>query len=717
MSKDPYQPCPCGSGKKIKFCCKESAAEIDRISKLIDADQRQAALELIERLLKKKPDLQCLHAFKLQLAIGDPDRDSAKAAIDGFLKIAPTNPTALAAQAIRLAAEWDLPEDESSSYESCRAAVATLQRSLSNRGKYVTVLMQSAISIVGRRLMSEGMDLAAAAHFQLAAMFAEKLDRPADDLAKLMSSQVVSLLVKNRIGLPEPPADASWKDEYNAARVKAANGAWADAASLLEGLAQSTLGEPLPRRALGLLYAYLGESGKAVELLRRSAAMDNVSLAEAIDSEALAQLLDEKQRPTIESLEVQCPVDDSESVKEKLLSDSHAVSFGDELNHLADEDGVPPIAVFWLIDRPQPDPDEQLTVANVPRELAVIHLFGKQTDREARLDYVVESRDHESTKRRLREMLGDTFLDDSKVVNREQYAAEVSLRDDELWFPPGTSVTVRTAIEADANRQVLIDEWADQSNCALDGKTPREAAQDGSLTVRLEAALMVLEACQLAGLDREIFQQLRESLGLERTSDIVCHPGAIRRIPLVHLTRVDCSRLADDDLAAGFEYATSHAAIEASLRFGDEILRRPNVSESARIVVNFNLYRLAIDPDKALAYLHEAQRLTKEAGQSPARMLIHELTLRAIRHEPNEFQDVYSRITKRHINESGIRDELLSTMVRLGLLRPDGSPVAPEPVAVGAAAGEGESTLWTPDSEGDTESGEGKSKLWLPGQD
>ena len=183
---------------------------------------------------------------------------------------------------------------------------------------------------------------------------------------------------------------------------------------------------------------------------------------------------------------------------------------------------------------------------------------------------------------------------------------------------------------------------------------------------------------------------------------------------------MDCTKLGDGDLAAGFQYAVAHAAIEAATSFGKEILRRPAASNEVKANVNMGLFRLASDPDEALAYLHETQRLVKELSQSPAPLLIQELTLRAVRHESKEFNDVYERIAKRHINEPGIREQLLEVMVRLGLLRPDGTPTA-EPATVAAdAAASDTAQVWTPDSAADSPTGgqeESESKLWIPGMD
>jgi hypothetical protein len=724
MSFDIYQPCPGGQDKKIKFCCKDLVSDLEKISRLIDADQRQAALDYIGRTLKKHPDRPCLHAYKLQLAIGDPDREEVIRTIDAFLKVAPANPTALAAQAIRYAADWDAEDSETvGSSESWRKAVAALQRALSARGKYVSVLILSAVSIVGRRLLGEGQDLAAAAHFHLAALFASNLERTAPDIIEFMADPGVSLLIKNRLGLPDPPADVPWNADYNGARVKAANGAWADAASAIEGLAKDALGEPLPRKALGLLRGYLGESQKSVDLLRRYAAMDGVSSADAIEAEALAQLLHSDSNRQIKSYEIRCEVDDTDQTKEKLLAHKQAVSLGTDLSHLADGDEPPPLAGFWVVDREPPGDVAELTWGSVPRELGVVYLFGKQTDRAARLEIFVEEQELDRLRGLLADILGTGVLDDSETEVVEEYPAENTLIQETLAFPHGTPLPIRKKIEAEAYRGALRERWTDTPLGILDGKTPREAAQEDGLRVRLQAALLVLEAQQFAGLSHADYQALREELGIPQDGMIVCRPGMIRSVPLFALVRVDCTRLNDADLSAGFQYALANAAVEAATNFGQEILRRPATPLEVKANVNIGLFRLAGDPNDALAYLHEAQRHVKELGHSPAQLLIQELALRAMRRESQEFNAIYERIAKRHINEPGVREQLLDVMVRLGLLRPDGTPVtesaAPTPVSGAPAAAE-TAELWTPDSAAESPAAgaeEAKSKLWVPGMD
>ena len=101
---DPYSYCPCGSGKKLKFCCQDLASEIQRIHEMLEGGQRAAALEYIESLEKKFPDRAYLVTTKalLQSILGSDDK--AAATLEDFLSRHPGHPVALAEQAVVTAA-------------------------------------------------------------------------------------------------------------------------------------------------------------------------------------------------------------------------------------------------------------------------------------------------------------------------------------------------------------------------------------------------------------------------------------------------------------------------------------------------------------------------------------------------------------------------------------------------------------------------------------
>ncbi len=713
MSKDVYRPCPCGSGKKIKFCCKESAADIEKISRLIEADQRKAALELVERLLVKKPGLHCLHAFKLQLTIGEHDYIAMMKTIDDFLKIAPANPAALAAQAIRYAADWDARKaDQEPDPETWRFAVDSMQRAVSNLGQYVSMLVASAATYVATRLQIEGKDLAAYAHHRLRSQFAPGIERSQKNIVDFLGEPEISLIAKDHYALPSPPPGAAWSDEYEAARLKASKGAWADAASAIEGLARVTLGEPVPRRAVGLLRACLGDNEKAVTLLRASNSMDNVSEEDAIRFEALAQFLDESQHSRYEALEVRCQVDDANDVLEKLLAAPNIIPSDVDPKSLHDDDGAHPMNEFMLVDRPPPSDANDFTVANTPRALAVVHIFDRRIEGDAKLEYVVEAIRHDEVKKALAGIVGESIIETGEVVHSEVSVSEKRLVYEELVFPPGTPRSFCKRIESEANRAALREVWPDEPDLALDGKTPREAARDPDYAVRLKAAIRVLEAMQWDGLDREAFEQLREAFGLERTPDIVCRPGEIEILPLVDLVRVDPSRLSDGDLVIGFYRASMVVFHDAARRFAEEIVGRPDSERLDKLPAHLVLASLPSANDSSVNHMSEAQRIVKERGESPARLMLQEMMLRATQGRSERFRELHDMVVKRHIHEPGIREGFIDVMVRLGILDPDEARPQDEPVSVSETA-EGASQIWTPDQESGGAEGE-KSELWVP---
>jgi hypothetical protein len=71
-------------------------------------------------------------------------------------------------------------------------------------------------------------------------------------------------------------------------------------------------------------------------------------------------------------------------------------------------------------------------------------------------------------------------------------------------------------------------------------------------------------------------------------------------------------------------------------------------------------------------------------------------------------------IQAEHIREPGVADALRNLLVQMGVMRPDGTPVADltgqQHPGQAAEPPEQESKLWTPDSE---QSG-GEKKLWTP---
>lgn len=89
-----YDPCPCASGQKYKWCCFKASAFIDRFIRYVSNDQNDAAGKVVEEGLAKYPD----NAFLLvQQALLLMERQAdAASVIERLLTLQPNNPYGLA---------------------------------------------------------------------------------------------------------------------------------------------------------------------------------------------------------------------------------------------------------------------------------------------------------------------------------------------------------------------------------------------------------------------------------------------------------------------------------------------------------------------------------------------------------------------------------------------------------------------------------------------
>jgi len=96
------------------------------------------------------------------------------------------------------------------------------------------------------------------------------------------------------------------------------------------------------------------------------------------------------------------------------------------------------------------------------------------------------------------------------------------------------------------------------------------------------------------------------------------------------------------------------------------------------------------------------------------------LNLRFMRSEIQEIERLVQTIQTQHMNDPGVSEALFQTLVRYGVISPDGMPMMPQQGAAPGMGGNdgGDSELWTPDGgEPPQQGGDGESKLWVPGMD
>jgi hypothetical protein len=415
-------------------------------------------------------------------------------------------------------------------------------------------------------------------------------------------------------------------------------------------------------------------------------------------------------------LNVVWTVDDVERLQEAFLSDPRIAPLPFDPANFVHEDSPPPKAVYMIFDRPAVESADGASAQSMPNYLGQLFLFGRQTDRDARLEIVnITAAELSQTKIILNELAGQWLQGQEKT----QEIGSASATDDLLqpkWRPPVQLKPQQFhAILAEYRRDAVLNRWTDMKLGSLDGLTPRQAAADAKYRIKLLAAIMVLQShAYNLGWSFDL-NELRTHLGLPTLEPIDSPPGKINQLPLVRLARVNVEKLPDEELVQAFQRTVGYNHRTAVVKFGKEIIDRPSFADrKERALAYMTLARMEDDLDRALTYVDAGRMATESTGKSHATWDLEELSLRFARQDIPEALQLIRHIENTHINEPNVSLILTQILVEAGLLRPDGTPAIPtgrpeaEMAASGAAANE-PGKLWTPGSESS-----GGGKLWVP---
>jgi hypothetical protein len=162
MSVDAYAVCPCGSGKKVKFCCcKDLLHDLDKVIRMVKGEQFVAAVELIDRIIAEsgpRPGLLALHA-EANMALDNTEECARSVA--QLLAAVPHSQNALAMDAMLAANAGDSDR-----------AIERLQDALESMAGNMLPTVYFALGAVAMSLIHQNRILAGRGHllFQAALM-------------------------------------------------------------------------------------------------------------------------------------------------------------------------------------------------------------------------------------------------------------------------------------------------------------------------------------------------------------------------------------------------------------------------------------------------------------------------------------------------------------------------------------------------------------------
>lgn len=718
MPLDPYQPCPCGIDKKVKFCCgSDIVGELNKIHDLVQGEQRLGAIDHINRLLAANPNRGCLLLEKASIQLELREFEQAKKTVNDLLTVLPSNPNGLALLATLEAAEAKTSE-----------AVDTLQQALESAQGRITSHLYQAITVVAHALAVTGEPLAARGHLLFQVGATDGQERGA--MSALLQVEASGQIPLPALGLDRPTApeasgrlSAAGIAEFNDALKEAGVGCWLNAAQKLESLAEREPYDPAVWKSIGLFRCWLADNDKAKAALRRYASFASIPRDDAVEAEAIVQYLtDASDIDTLPEMTLTYAVTDASALQEHLLSNRRLQSVQFDPASFREADEVPPLSMFMLLDREVPPTSEGLSRENVPTVVGELLLFGKQTDRQARVEMsLIKNDQYDPRKRMLEEVLGQFSggLQSEEETGRvASVAAALSLS----WrLPDNTPNELRKQMVAEHRRNILLNVWPDLPQGVLDGKTLRQAAADASMQVRALATVLLADLSEAD--EMPIYNDVRRAVGLPTVEPLDPQGLRVASLSPAKLARLEVKKLSDEDLEGVFHRGMMMSSPRILRKVGPEMIARPELSakiDKAELLEI--LARVSTDSDESLAYIQQAQETAVAAGKSPARFLIAEIPIRIQRREIDEFRRLFDRLSTKHINEAGVAQALQSILYQLGILRPDGS-VAPPRGGATAAAGQAPQSvpppaggLWTPD-QGMAPAPAGKSKLVIPGMD
>ncbi|MCL2349196.1 MAG: hypothetical protein FWC50_13175 [Planctomycetaceae bacterium] len=732
MALDGYSLCPGGRNKKIRFCCPDMLKELEQAGNLLADEQFKACVTFIEDVEKKHPDCACLTAAKLLALRSQNQWDAFIPVAEAFYQREPENGTAISELAIARAVMQD-----------AAAAISLLVDGfeLPEEGKGLTAVVNAA-QIVAQVLCQTGNPISGLALAKLLPAFMSSDEDLTVFLRDLISSVSLPAPLKGLRFNPYSPEYFTAKTEYDVLAAWVATGRWKKALTHLEKLVENAESWPGVFMSLAMLQLWLGRMEDAFATLRKFAGMSGVSQEDQGDAMALVYMIDRRNlRDEVDIVRWEATINDYDRALERMLSTPRLQSVDFDPRRFATGDEPGPKRVFMVLDKPFAPDDVPPALDNVPRQLATIFMFGKQTDREARLEITETlATNRESVMSLLVEALQDALGEVREPVATRTVSETLAQIDGRLRFKNSNPPTPE---QAEQILQAYISEggtlqtwWLHRSLNELDGKTPLEAASDPKYRPRLLGMIEMIEFLLPPQHALEATNALRRSLGFETLGPVTLPEAdaelALSQLPVTRWHRVDTTPISNESLAGELAMLDLISEERGTLHFAKAVLERPlrEIDPQIRGLA----FRVLIDDaedrddyENAMLWIDRARNESRELNFSSAEWDVAELMVRIKQRNQPEAMRLVDYIMRHHKNDPRAMSAMQSLFVQMGLLNPDGTPTAfarqqprqmrPDGVTSSATFAEPPMTppMTMTDTPKDVPAADGNAKkLWVP---
>jgi tetratricopeptide (TPR) repeat protein len=726
MSQDPYSVCPCGSGRKLKFCCGDILTDLIRIQRL-EENQPEAAEKQLRDLLAKFPNREVIVAELTMLLCQSGNYADAKELVTAFLKRNPDHPRGLVLLSrIALVTEG---------YEGSRRLLhRTFQ--ISSR-TYPLEIAELAVAI-GVYMVAAHEYMGGREHIALGARLAgpERGRKYLMNLAMLEADAVIPGVLRTPHMLLPVTGDSEFMQHDQRARKLSSIGCWEPAAILYSRMTETHPDNGAVWHNLGLCRAWDGRSSEAAGALHQAATLLS-DFDVAAETEALAQILDQRLPDRQYKLvRYDFPVQSGSQLLTVLDDAPVFLRYPDEGS---DEDegestipaGMQRVAMYDQLQRPpQPGPVTDVSqLSEVVADLEVLDLVdetqaGVSGIRTPILRVSVVEDQANDVLQQLRSVCGDLLLpaeggqpEPAVVVLQPRDAREFDIR---LHMPDSMSKSQFRDLLRGANDQ-LAEKWMHRPVLALGGRTPLQAATDPGSRVALAGAVLALSV-NARYFDRVFSESLlRQKLSLpEPAASHIPSGQHCAAYPYFFLHRLDVAALDEQQLLEYCNRVSMLGLADLARKGLDELLRRPEALAGFG-TVRACLMRAAIartenDLQTLSACLQQAREAASHSRESFREVLeieIRELAMRLDDPSDPELVGLLHRIRDRYIAKLPEIGEVIQAQLLASNCAHLIAELDTTMAVTGAVSG---TALWTPQSGSEAATGSGGA-LWLPGQD
>jgi len=281
MATDPYASCPCGSGKKFKWCCAAIHADIDRAHQLDQEGQHEAALRLIEQITNAHADNPETWGQRAMMLYRNGKADEAEAMLQKAFSINPTYPFGYFLQS-----QFRLNEGE------LAGALSLLRKAAELYDPAAHDLLSEIYYLIFDLEMKLNRPIAARAAAQILMRHDPTNPQIREGIDKVFTEENPNFpaLATKQYSF-KPVAEerrARWAKAI--AGWKAESGKLADVAHVLEGMVKADEADAASWFNLGLTNAWMGMNPNAVEAFNRYVAVESDETA-ASQAWALCEVL------------------------------------------------------------------------------------------------------------------------------------------------------------------------------------------------------------------------------------------------------------------------------------------------------------------------------------------------------------------------------------------------------------------------------------------